>query len=307
MTDYKINSTEDFVKYFGKSFQYIKQESRFLLFLFIVTIGIFLFFFSFSLKYKNYDPYKAKPSEYYQKRIYEIIYAQSNKNPSKKTKRNEIRNRRETINRQSNTTTNISNDDYTALKLFTRKYESEDGKQLNNISTELASIDDLDKILNDFELNYKLEKNRERFLNRSQSNFLTPEILKANSAVKLDARKSEKLLDVLKISIRRETGYRSSSDLKEINLAIDKNNKAIIICYDKFKRIYSDLKGSVKVEFYVDTLGKIKKETLEVVETTIPHQDFIDCLLKNIKRFRNIPAASKNAQGDYLFTKKYLF
>ena len=308
MTDYKINSPEDFVKYFGKSFHYYKQESRFLLFLFIITIGILILFFKLSDAYKDYDPYRAKPAEYYQKRIYEIIYSQNNSAQATKDLRSQrIEERNNKINNKKRNQEQIVNDEYIALKLFTRKFNDTDGKQLDNINTELASIDDLDKILSDFELNYKLEKNRERFLKQSKSNFLRPEILKANTAVNLDERKTKKILDEQKISIRRETGYRSGSDVKAINKAIDKNNKKLILCYDRFKRKYSNLKGSIKVEFFIDTLGRIQKKSLKIIETNIPHLDFVECILKQIKRYRNIPKASRNARGNYLFTKKYLF
>ncbi|MCB0279750.1 MAG: hypothetical protein KDD94_09625, partial [Calditrichaeota bacterium] len=61
------------------------------------------------------------------------------------------------------------------------------------------------------------------------------------------------------------------------------------------------------VEFYINPQGRVIRESVKVAETNIEYADFIECVLKKVKAFRKIPSASKDAKGDYLFEKKWVF
>jgi len=101
--------------------------------------------------------------------------------------------------------------------------------------------------------------------------------------------------------------YWTADDIKAINRTVEKNEKLIYLCYQKFKDVIKEKRGFITVQFEITREGAIDKKSIKLLESPIKNKEFVSCVLKRIKYFRGFPKPTYPNAKNYVFTKKWYF
>jgi len=98
-------------------------------------------------------------------------------------------------------------------------------------------------------------------------------------------------------------GYRKYQQ----TLSISSENKEFIrYCVEKFKSRLEDFRGNIVVRFEIHPDGYVIPESVKIIKTDIKDPRILQCIKKNIRRWRNFPKVAYE-MGNYTITQKYIF
>ena len=157
---------------------------------------------------------------------------------------------------------------------------------INNISTQAAKhpplkyspIKNLRKKADVYKLNtgfYTPSKTNQNKVNIQQPNFTDFEVVK---------------------------GYR---DHEEVISIANGNTKFVKLCIEKYNKKYS-IRGNVEVKYSIHPDGYVIPESIKVLNTDIDDPRIINCIKRNMQRWRNFPQVAVEF-GEYSITQKYIF
>lgn len=102
------------------------------------------------------------------------------------------------------------------------------------------------------------------------------------------------------------TGPRGYRDQDEVMQVIYSQSSLIESCYNKAARSAVVSKGMVKVSFKISPLGYVIKESIKVLDSTIKNRNVVQCIIKQIRRWRSFQKLDPQ-MGIASITHKFVF
>ena len=97
-----------------------------------------------------------------------------------------------------------------------------------------------------------------------------------------------------------------SRDFHETIATMEINEIDIKYCFEKFARFDPSISGDVSISFSIHPDGFVIPASVKVTKTTIRDPRIVDCIRKQIQRWRNFNRLAYE-DGNFTVTRKYVF
>lgn len=115
--------------------------------------------------------------------------------------------------------------------------------------------------------------------------------------------------DAIRIASSGYTDFgivRGSRNHEKTIASVNQNSWSVKICIERFARINPLIKGSMLVRFDIHPGGHVIQESVRVVQSDINDPRVVNCVVRNIRRWRNFEALA-SSKGVYTLTQKFVF
>lgn len=294
-----------FNKVYGRPFWGTEQDRYFAIAATLFSLLVSVIFYLNALKNKDYDPSRAKIPEAKLREIF-FDYAQT-----QKKERPELRQ----LTNPNLTPEQVRAQVRAQVQQSSLVYEGKvDTALVNSLRDtnriDLANVSELDDILANFEAAYREDQKMEftlseraKALTNLGPRFRVTELNKPTNRT-LNTTFGE---EVKQVDDRIIQGYRSKDELKEIDRVVYKQEFVFKSCMAKLKRDYPEKSFFFKLRFKIDSLGKVKKESIQITDHNIKNADFLDCITRRTAFFRGFSPSTVKRAADYIYRKKYVF
>lgn len=119
------------------------------------------------------------------------------------------------------------------------------------------------------------------------------------------ARKAEITIKKPKYLLEKKESFGYRDQEKTLNVIYAKSD-GIELCYNKQSRRTWVKEGFVKVEFQISPKGFVLPNTIKIIESTILNRSVEQCIIKNIRRWREFEKLD-SSQGAAKVTHKFIF
>jgi hypothetical protein len=293
---------------YGRAYIWHREERKFLLFAVCVCFLISTYFVVKAYEYRHFDETKAKLAPQKLRSIFiDLAERQKEQNAQESPRQRAIPSRPDQAV--------ILNQIQQRIQQEGLLYEGEVDTALVNklkgtTKIELATEDELDDILDGFVDAYNAEKLKEFELSARSKELLNIGPTFRVTELNTPTERNSNIGFGEKVVIdedRIQQGFRTKEELEKINRLIRKQESIYTSCMVKLKRKEPDISFFFKIQFKIDSIGKIRNETIELLEHNIPDSEVLDCILRRSRYFRGFPRATQPNAADYIFRKKYVF
>jgi hypothetical protein len=99
----------------------------------------------------------------------------------------------------------------------------------------------------------------------------------------------------------------TEKEIEKINSVVRKNERVIRNCFEKHKIQIIEKRAFILIQFEITPLGKIDKNSIKILKTNTKNKEFLKCIKKRIRFFRDFPKAKYSKTENYKFTKRWFF